>query len=601
MHTTQHKDAIHQSRGMRGLKLERVYRELYDLDRFQRAYAKLYVNDGAMTPGTTPETVDGMSVDKMERIISTLRDGSFRWKPTKRIYIPKKNGKMRPLGLPTWTDKLVQEVIRSILGPYFEAKFRDSSHGFRPARGCHTALARCKQKFRGANWFIEGDIKGCFDNINHRVLMDILRESIDDERFLRLVMNMLEAGYLEEWTRRETHSGTPQGGVISPLLANIYLHKLDEFVEDVLQPQYTRGKARRINPAYNAHAKAMLKAKADDDAESWHRLKIEQRSIPCSMPRDEKFRRLSYVRYADDFILGFMGPKAEAEDIKSKIKAFLADTLKLELSEEKTLISHATTEPARFLGYDIPVMKDDGKMVAASNSIMGTFNKRSINGIVRLTVPWEKIEAHCRNYTIDGKIRKRMDQMANEDFSIVAWYGIVFRGVAQYYCMAHDRARKLSKLKYVMQTSMLKTLAAKHKTTVDVMAKKYRAERTDLQTMTPVVAYEVEVLRPGKRSLVATFGGFSLKRQDKEIIEDQISRNRNGRTEILERLMADKCENCGSTGNCEVHHVRKLADLLKQKKNRPGWVHMMILRSRKTLVLCQDCHAALHAGRYVKQ
>jgi len=600
MHITRHKDAILQDRGKRGLKLERVYRELYDLDRFQRAYAKLYVNDGAMTPGTTPETVDGMSVEKMKKIILSLQDGSFHWKPTKRIYIPKKNGKKRPLGLPTWTDKLVQEVIRSILEPYFEAKFRESSHGFRPDRGCHTALTRCKQKFKGANWFIEGDIKGCFDNIDHDALIVILRESIEDERFLRLVRGMLEAGYLEEWTRHETLSGTPQGGVISPLLANIYLHKLDEFVEDVLQPQYTRGKTRRFNPAYNRHTKAMVKAKEDEDAETWHRLKIEQRSIPVGMIRDEKFRRLTFVRYADDFILAFMGPKAEAEDIKGKIKDFLRETLKLELSEEKTLISHAESEPARFLGYDISVMKDNGKMVATSNTL-GTFRKRSINGLIKLSVPWEKIDGHRRNYMIDGKVRKRMDQMANEDFSIVAWYGIVFRGVAQYYSMAHDRAQKLQKLKYVMQTSMLKTLAAKHKTTVNAMAKQYRVRKIDMQTGESL-AYEVVVERPGKKPLVATFGGFSLKRQDKEIIiEDQISRNRNGRTEILQRLLADRCENCGVTGCCEVHHVRKIADLLKQKGNRPGWVHMMILRSRKTLVLCEDCHSALHAGRYVKR
>jgi len=599
MHITRHKDAILQGRGERGLKLERVYRELYDLDRYQRAYAKLYVNAGAMTPGTTPETVDGMSVDKMKMIILSLQDGSFQWKPAKRIYIPKKNGKKRPLGLPTWTDKIVQEVIRSILEPYFEAKFRDSSHGFRPDRGCHTALARCKQKFKGANWFIEGDIKGCFDNINHDALINILRESIDDERFLRLIREMLEAGYIEEWTKHETLSGTPQGGVVSPLFANIYLHKLDEFVEDVLQPQYMRGKARRFNPAYRRHTWEMGKAKANQDADAWHQLKIEQRSIQVGMTRDEKFRRLTYVRYADDFILSFSGPKAEAEDIKSRIRDFLRETLKLELSEEKTLISHASTEPARFLGYDISVMKDDGKLTVASNA-MGTFRKRSINGLIKLSVPWEKIEEHCRKYTIDGKIRRRMDQMANEDFSIVAWYGIVFRGVAQYHCMAHGRAGKLSKLKYVMQTSMLKTLAAKHKTSVNVMAKKYRVNKTDVKTGETRVAFEVVVERSGKKPLIATFGGFSLKRQDKDIIDDQISRNRNGRTEILARLMADQCENCGSTGDCEVHHVRKLADLLK-RKDRPGWVHMMILRSRKTLVLCKTCHQALHAGRYVKQ
>jgi group II intron reverse transcriptase/maturase len=585
------KDAIHADRGRRGLKLERVYRELYDPDRFLKAYAKLYPNDGAMTPGVTTETVDGMSVDKIKAIILSLRDGTFSWTPTKRVYIPKANGKERPLGLPTWTDKLVQEVIRSILEPYFEAKFKDSSHGFRPGRGCHTALTACKSTFRGANWFIEGDIKGCFDNIQHRVLLSILRESIDDERFVTLIGTMLEAGYLEEWTRHETYSGTPQGGVISPLLANIYLHKFDEFVEEVLQPQYTRGRQRRINPAYNRHTKAMLKAKEAGDEVLWNRLKAEQRSIPVGQHDDDQFRRLTYVRYADDFILSFCGPKAEAEGIKTKIGGFLRETLGLEMSEEKTLITHAK-ETARFLGYDISIMHDDGMMSAAHNRF-GTFRKRSINGLVKLTVPWGKIEAKCGEFTIDGKVRKRMDQMANEDFSIVAWYGIVFRGVAEYYCMAHDRARKLAKLKYVMQTSMLKTLAAKHKTTVNAMASKYRTIRGEH------VAYEVKVERPGRKPLVATFGGFPLKRQDKEI-KDQISRNRNGRTEILERLLADKCENCGAEGDCQVHHVRKIANLLKRKGERPGWVDMMILRSRKTLVLCRTCHSDLHAGRFVR-
>jgi group II intron reverse transcriptase/maturase len=596
MHKTQRKDAIHEGRGRLGRKLERVYRELYDLDRFMQAYAKLYKNNGAMTPGVTDETVDGMSVNKMKAIILSLQDGTFQWKPTKRVYIPKKNGKKRPLGLPTWTDKLVQEVIRSILEPYFEAKFRDSSHGFRPGRGCHTALADCKKKFKGANWFIEGDIKGCFDNIDHDVLINILRESIDDERFLRLIEGMLKAGYLEAWTKHETYSGTPQGGVISPLFANIYLHKLDEYVENILRPKSTRGKVRRTSPAYNQHTKAMLRAKQIGDAELWKRLKLEQRSIPVTKHDDDKFRRLTYVRYADDFILSFCGPKAEAEDIKSQIRDFLRNALKLELSEEKTLITH-TKEPARFLGYDISIMKDDGQMIACTNRL-GTFRKRSINGLVKLTVPWEKIDEKCRDFIRDGKPRRRMDQMANEDFSIVAWYGIVFRGVSEYYCMAHDRARKLSKLKYVMQTSMLKTLAAKHKTSVNVMAKTYRVEAFDASSNEMYTAYRVKVERPGKYPLFATFGGFSLRRQDKEI-KDQPTRNRNGRTEILERLLADRCENCGSEDGCQVHHVKKVSDLMKWK-DRPDWADLMVIRSRKTLVLCQKCHSDLHAGRYVQ-
>jgi group II intron reverse transcriptase/maturase len=596
MHKTRRKDAIHQERGRLGHKLQRVYRELYDLDRFLQAYAKLYRNDGAMTPGVTNETVDGMSVEKIKAIIQSLQDGSFSWKPTERVYIPKKNGKKRPLGLPTWTDQLVQEVIRSILEPYFEAKFKDSSHGFRPRRGCHTALADCKKKFKGANWFIEGDIKGCFDNIDHDVLIAILRESIDDERFLRLIGDMLKAGYLEDWTRHETHSGTPQGGVISPLFANVYMHKLDEFVENVLQPQYTRGKQRRMNPAYNRHTKAMLTAKQKQDAGLWARLKLEQRSISVFKHDDDEFRRLRYVRYADDFILSFSGPKAETEDIKGQIRDFLRETLRLELSEEKTLVTHAK-DAARFLGYDITIMKDDGQMAASTND-KGTFRRRSINGLVKLMVPWEKIDEKCRDFIIGGHTRKRMDQMANEDFSIVAWYGIVFRGVAEYYCMAHDRSRKLAKLKYVMQTSMLKTLAAKHKTTVNVMAAKYRAEKFDPDTGETHRSYEVRVKREGEYPLIATFGGFSLKRKDKEI-NDQVSRNRNGRTEILERLLADRCENCGSDAGCQVHHIKRISDLVKWK-DRPDWADLMIIRSRKTLVLCRKCHSDLHAGRYVR-
>jgi len=592
MHGIQRKDTVHEDRGRRGLKLERLYRELYDLDRYLKAYAKLYGNAGAMTPGVTPETVDGTSVEKMKLIIESLRDGSFDWKPAKRVYIPKKNGKQRPLGLPTWTDKLVQEVIRSTLEPYFEAKFRDSSHGFRPNRGCHTALSACKQKFKGANWFIEGDIKGCFDNIDHDVLTSILRESIDDERFLQLIRRMLQAGYVEDWTKHETLSGTPQGGVVSPLFANAYLHKLDEYVENVLIPRYTRGKGRRMNPAYRSVSDQVAEARAGGDEQEWVRLKKVQRTLPSLMPGDPKYRRLAYVRYADDFILAFSGPKAEAEDIKRQIGEFLRDNLKLALSEEKTLITHARTERARFLGYDLTIMHDDSQLSNGRNPF-AKFRVRAINGGLRLEAPWEKIKAKCQEFRYGERIGKRMDQMANDDFSIVAWFGIVFRGVAEYYCMAHDRARKLAKLKYVMQTSMLKTLAAKHQTSVNAMAAKYR---TKLPTSAGWrTAYQVVVPREGKLPLVATFGGFSLSRQDKAI-DDTQSRNRNGRTEILERLLADKCENCGATGDCQVHHIRKLSTLRK-KKNLPTWAKTMVIRSRKTLVLCKKCHSDLHAGR----
>lgn len=241
---------IIRERGRKGLPLEDIYRQLYNPDLYLRAYARLYSNKGAMTKGTTSETVDGMSRGKIEKIIDEIRHERYRWTPVRRVYIPKKNGKMRPLGMPTWSDKLLQEVIRLILEAYYEPQMSDYSHGFRPRRGCHTALSELRQKWTGTKWFIEGDIKGCFDNIDHEMMLSILREKLHDNRFLRLLNGLLKAGYLEEWKYNVTLSGTPQGGVISPLLANIYMDRLDKFVEKVLLPKYNCKEKRSLNLSY---------------------------------------------------------------------------------------------------------------------------------------------------------------------------------------------------------------------------------------------------------------------------------------------------------------------------------------------------------------
>src|SRR5919199_6275086 len=237
-------------RGRRGLPLEELYRQLFNPQLYLLAYGRLYSNKGAMTPGATGETVDGMSLHKIEAIIAALRDERYRWSPTKRIYIPKKSGKLRPLGLPPWSDKLVGEVVRLLLEAYYEPQFSDRSHGFRPGRGCHTALREVANTWTGTTWLIEGDISDCFGSLDHEVMISILAEKIHDNRFLRLVRHMLTAGYLEDWTWGATLSGAPQGGVASPVLSSIYLHKLDQFVETVLIPEYTRGRRRARNPAY---------------------------------------------------------------------------------------------------------------------------------------------------------------------------------------------------------------------------------------------------------------------------------------------------------------------------------------------------------------
>ena len=498
-------------RGERGLPLEDIYRQLYNRELYLRAYGRLYSNQGAMTRGTTADTVDGMSLAKIDRLIDALRHERFRWTPVRRVNIPKPNGKTRPLGIPTWTDKLLQEVIRMILEAYYEPQFSDRSHGFRSNRGCHTALSNVVNYWHGVRWFVEGDIKGCFDNIDHEVMLSVLGEKLHDNRFLRLLKHLLKAGYLEEWRYGRTLSGTPQGGVVSPILANIYLDRLDKFVENVLIPAHTRGTARRPNPAWNA-----LQCRTKYHRNMGHhklavQLRKQMQQLPSRDPYDPGFRRLRYVRYADDFVLGFIGPKADAEQIKESLETFLRDTLKLELSKEKTLITHATSQAAKFLGYELKNQQ--------ANDQRDRTGKRNINGGIGLRVPAKVIEQHCQAYMRNGKPAHRAELSNDDDFTIVSRYQSEFRGVVQYYLLAQNVAH-FGKLQRVMQESLAKTLANKHKISCRKVIRRYlstveteHGQRACLK----VVVHRGE----GKRPLTAQFGGIPLKRKRQAILVDQ--------------------------------------------------------------------------------
>src|SRR5215472_5787540 len=273
-------------RGRRGLPLERLYRQLFNPQLYLMAYGRIYSNHGAMTPGVTRETVDGMSLEKIGAIIEALRGERHRWNPVKRVYIPKKNGKLRPLGLPTWSDKLVAEVVRLLLEAYYDVQFSDHSHGFRPGRGCHSALDEVVSVWKGTHWFIEGDISDCFGSLDHKIMVSILAEKIHDGRFLRLVSGMLTAGYLEDWRWHATLSGAPQGGVASPILSNIYLDRLDRFVEQSLLPEYNRGDRRRRNRAYEIVDDQIAKARRHGDRQAVRMLTQRRRRLPSQDPND---------------------------------------------------------------------------------------------------------------------------------------------------------------------------------------------------------------------------------------------------------------------------------------------------------------------------
>jgi group II intron reverse transcriptase/maturase len=584
-------------RGRRGLPLEQVYRLLFNQNLYLRAYGKIYRNTGAMTHGVTDETPDGMSLKKIDAIIEALRYERYQWLPARRVYIPKKNGKKRPLGMPVWSDKLLQEVIRLILEAYFEPQFSDHSHGFRPERGCHTALREIYYKWSGTIWFIEGDISQCFDRLSHELLIQELSEHIHDGKFIRLMQELLDAGYMEDWTYSQTLSGVPQGGVISPLLANILLNRLDRFVEDTLIPQYTKGEERRRNPEYMRLMKKASKCRKKGQTEQAESLRKQAQRIPSMDANDPDFRRLRYVRYADDFLLGYVGTKAEAEEIKRQLQKFLQEELKLELSEAKTLITHARSEAARFLGYKVTILHNEAKRTKDPNT--GNMD-RSINGRIGLQVPKDVLEEKCGNYTRNKKAVHRAEWMQESDFTIVAMYQLEFRGIANYYKLAYNM-HTLTKLKGVMETSLTKTLATKYKVSVPNIYEKY-GTRLEVNGKEYKVL-QVVIPREGKRPLVATWGGVPLSWDIKATLKEKLSVIWRGeRSELVQRLLAEVCELCGSRDDVEVHHVRKMKNLHEYPgRPKPEWVVRMIALKRKTLLLCRACHEDVDLGRPLRR
>jgi group II intron reverse transcriptase/maturase len=578
--------------GEKRIPLRRVYRNLYSEDLFLTAYGRLYRNEGALTPGSTNDTVDGMSLKRIQTIIEQLRHERFQFRPSRRVSIPKKSGGKRHLGIPNFTEKLVQEVLRMLLEAYYEPRFRDSSHGFRYQRGCHTAIKNIKQKFISTAWFIEGDIRGCFDNIEHDVLLTILSKDIHDGRLLNLIRLGLEAGVLEDWRYETTHSGAPQGGVLSPLLSNIYLHELDVFIEDTLIPQYTCGKTRAHNKEYKRLTNRILRGKKRGKDVS--EIIKQRRQLPSGDTHDPNFRRLRYIRYADDFLLGFMGPKAEAEAIKEAIGAYLQSTLKLSMNTEKTLITHARTQYAKFLGYAVSVYHANDKI-----SLDRNIKRRSINGQIRLGIPYGLVDEHIQRYQRKGKIVGDNTLIAHSDAHIIDAFQSRFRGLSEYYKYAVDR-NHLNKLQHEMEISLIKTLAGKFRTSASDIYRKYRGRQTVQEHSYRTLQVEVPT-KSGSRLIY--WGAIPLRVVPigRGTLNDVIGYDRKyARADLIQRLQANQCDLCGSTQDVEVHHVRKLANLQKRwagRRKKPDWVIRMIGLRRKTLIVCRKCHNDIHAGR----
>ena len=580
-------------------KFERLYRILFNEELFYVAYQKIASNGGSTTKGSDGRSIDEMSLARIETLIASLKDESYQPHPSRRVHIPKKNGKTRPLGIPAFEDKLVQEVVRMILEAIYEGHFETTSHGFRPKRSCHTALLHIQKTFSGAKWFIEGDIKGFFDNIDHDVLVGILRERISDDRFIRLIWKFLKAGYVEDWTFHNTYSGMPQGGIVSPILANIYLDKLDKYVKEYIR-HFDMGTKRRpgkeSNDLANERKRTVRKLKKIKDgtekAALVARLKAieqERAAFPSGDEMDGSYRRLKYIRYADDFILGVIGSKEDALRIKEDIKSFLSESLALELSEEKTLITH-TGKSAKFLGYEITVTRTNHQRRDVQGRLRRTYGKRVRLNVSMATLrdkllEYGAMEIKLRNGKEVWKPKCRSGLIFNDDLEILDRYNRETVGFCNYYLIANNCV-VLHNFRYIMEYSMYKTFAGKYRSTVRKINKKYRLNKlfTVKYEQKGVIKSRTFYKTSFKRRTTAFNGSCDIEPYS---IADV------SRTNLTDRLKAEKCELCGATGKLIMHHVRNLKDL----KGKESWKRLMSARKRKTIALCPSCHRLRHLGK----
>lgn len=583
-------------------KFQRLYRKLYNPEFYLLAYQNIAKSQGSMTAGTDGITLDGMSMARIEGIIASLKDRSYQPKPARRTYITKKNGKKRPLGIPSANDRLVEEVVRMLLEAIYEPAFSRYSHGFRPHRSCHTALKEIQLTFCGTKWIIEGDIQGCFDSFDHHVLIDLLRKRIEDEAFLSLMWKFLKAGYMEQWIYHATHSGTPQGSGMSPILANIYMSELDQFIAGKMLEFQRKESYRKPSKEYEkVHRKYLYWMKRYKELREMGRLNESEQALQAMKscrrimfqtnghdPFDPNFKSIQYNRYADDFLVGVIGSKQEAVSLKEQIADFLKDSLKLTLSMEKTKVTHSS-QRVRYLGYDIFVSRSKD----TKRSKNGTLS-RTWYGTVNLRMPHEKWQAKLQEYKAfvithdqhgkeQWRAMPRRSLVNREDIDILRKFNSEISGLYQYYRLALN-VSTLNKFLYIMEYSMLKTFGMKYRAKVRKIKEKYvRNGHFGVDYMT----------KAGLKRCEFYHDGFRMNKQAAPDFVDILPeyRKRQRINSLANRLRAGTCEICGlKTDSILMHHVKKL----KKLKGKDIYECKMLEIRRKTLALCPNCYLDCH-------
>lgn len=579
----------------------RLYRILYNEDFYVLAYENIKANAGILTPGITYYTADGANMDRVRKLIAKLKDESYSPKPCRRVYIPKANGKLRPLGLPDYDDKLVQEAVRIILESIYDSPnnptFLDQSFGFRRGLGCHSALKSVYENFQYCAWIIKADVKEFFCNVDHHVLTGFLRKRISDERFIRLIWKFLRAGYIDDGVFVSTLKGTPQGGIVSPVLANIYLHEFDLFIEQI-KTRY--GTDMAPNPEhrkivcrlYKARKKSRALSKQDESFQYWQSQIDKNKAIldrlPSKIPAQPDKGVIYYARYADDWIIGIKGSKQLTKHIYKECERFFTETLKLEWNKKKSAFYRSIEKPTEFLGVDM------------------TFTSRkSTRRLYRIHKSGRKyvqrtISVNAMNFRVDvSKLLKRLrdkgflnsqnkpvhnTKLINlDDTDIIKSYRSVFIGIFNYYQFVHNIA-VLAHIHYLLKTSLAKTLAGKYKTSTPKIYRKYGSDLT-FKTKS---GKEINFKRPSFKRNPRAFRTKSVRTDwALELLVFNVKSK--------SWLRSNKCCLCSSEDRIQMHHVRHIR---KTGKKYFGFHKVMGYINRKQIPVCHKCHWKIHNGEY---
>lgn len=662
------------------VKAKDLYKFLIDDDAiWYQAYQNIYSNRGAFTKGISNDTLDNFNKERIDNIIISLKDKTYTPTPVRRVLIPKLNGKTRPLGIPTGTDKLVQEACRIILEAIYEPKFSNLSHGFRPNRSCHTALKEI-YKWTSTKWFIEFDIKGCFDNINHNILLNILNERIDNNNFIELINKFLKAGYLENWKYNNTYSGTPQGGIISPILANIYLDKLDKFIENkcniinstpnertqtieymkltstlqttrksikscvenikyledyannylkfdnndyfwvlfnkgcelraklkgtgkILQTEILKY-FRPIAKEYNLLVEDLVKAsKYNELINTYNRYQNILNTYPDlirktkAIDTSKGLERLHYVRYADDFICGYIGTKFNANLIFEDVRLYIQQNLQLELSETKSKVEDKSG--VKFLGYNISMPEPTLERVRNS---WGIKKRRNITKPV-FKVPTENVVQFVKNKKYGNyaeNISSCRPYLINfDEYEIIKQYNAELRGLIYYYRYAINCKDIIGKVQWLWQYSLLKTLANKHKCTVPQIFKRNIIKTKAHDRVGKIWYYDTTI--DNKTIEIEVFNIKDVKTGHIFEIEDNNICNDNSEIKVItlknsaiKKLLAENCEVCGNSSDdvsIVLHHWNPIRNI---PETDTFWNKVKKMRQRKTIAVCHECHMRIH-------